>query len=122
MIRSADDNPTVVRTSRGLSIAGTRITLYALMDYFRAGWSPKLVQQWFGLTETQMEDVVRYLDAHCEQVDEEYQKVLKRSEENRRYWEERQQQSQLRKTTEGAANGDSLRDKLMAWKQKVSSP
>lgn len=27
--------PTVVRTERGLSVAGTRITLYAIMDYQR---------------------------------------------------------------------------------------
>lgn len=42
---------TVVRTSRGLSIAGTRITLYALLDYFHADWPPKLVQDWFNLTD-----------------------------------------------------------------------
>jgi len=32
--------PTVVRTNRGLCIAGTRITLYQIMDYIRANESP----------------------------------------------------------------------------------
>ena len=30
-------SPTVVRTERGLTIAGTRITLYDVMDYVTAG-------------------------------------------------------------------------------------
>ena len=34
--------PRVVRTERGLSIAGTRITLYDVMDYLKADWPPKL--------------------------------------------------------------------------------
>jgi hypothetical protein len=33
---------TVVRTSRGLSIAGRRLTLYSIMDYLRAGWPPAI--------------------------------------------------------------------------------
>jgi uncharacterized protein (DUF433 family) len=122
MIQSTIENPTVVRTSRGLSVAGTRITLYALLDYFRAGWSPRTVQQWFGLTEAQMDDVVRYMEAHREQVDQEYEEVLKQSEENRRYWEDRQRQSQHHETTTAVPNGDSLREKLKAWKEKVSQP
>ena len=33
--------PTVVRTERGLSIAGTRITLYQIMDYLKAQQPPE---------------------------------------------------------------------------------
>ena len=35
---------TVIRTSRGLSVAGTRITLYIITDYIKAGWTPKLIR------------------------------------------------------------------------------
>ncbi len=36
----------VVRTDMGLSIAGTRITLYDVMDYFKKDWPPELIQYW----------------------------------------------------------------------------
>lgn len=34
---------TVVRNSLGLAIAGTRITLYDIMDYLTNDWPPKLI-------------------------------------------------------------------------------
>ncbi len=35
---AVDTQPTVVRTEHGLVVAGTRITLYQLMNYLKAGW------------------------------------------------------------------------------------
>jgi uncharacterized protein (DUF433 family) len=37
MAEKATPLPTVARTSRGLSIAGRRLTLYSVMDYLQAG-------------------------------------------------------------------------------------
>ncbi len=88
---SADGNrpPTVVRTERGLSIAGTRITLYAIMDYITAGYSRQYIRDLYRLTDEQIDDVLRYIDEHRAQVEDEYQQVLHQAEEERRYWEER---------------------------------
>ncbi len=47
---------TVVRTDRGLSVAGTRITLYSITDYVRAGWPPKLIRDRLGLSDRQLSD------------------------------------------------------------------
>ena len=80
---------TVVRTSRGLSIAGRRLTLYSIMDYLHAGWPPHLIRDEFNLTAKQMNDVMEYITAHRDQVEQEYQAVLQQAEENRRYWETR---------------------------------
>ncbi len=80
--------PTVVRTSRGLSIAGTRITLYNIMDYLKAEWSPRLIQKWLDLTDKQIEDVMAYINTHLDEVEAEYQLVLQQAEESRQYWEE----------------------------------
>lgn len=80
--------PTVVRTSRGLSIAGTRITLYSIMDYVTAGWPPKLIRDRLDLTEQQITDVLAYIADHRVEVEAEYQQVLQQAEETRRYWEE----------------------------------
>ena len=80
---------TVVRTSRGLSIAGTRITLYSIMDCVKADWPPKLIQDIFNLTDQQIMDVMDYIKAHREEVEAEYQQVLEYAEEERQYWEAR---------------------------------
>ena len=81
--------PTVVRTSRGLSIAGTRITLYDILDYVHAEWPPKLIQHWFTLTDQQIADVMAYLALHRAEVEAEYHQVLQQAAANRAYWEAR---------------------------------
>ena len=78
----------VVRTSRGLTIAGTRITLYSIMDYIKADWPPKLIQDLFDLTDQQIADVLTYIETNREEVEAEYKIVLEKAEENRRYWTE----------------------------------
>ena len=79
---------TVVRTSRGLSIAGTRITLYSIMDYIHAGWPPKLIRDRLNLTDQQMSDALDYIATHQTEVETEYQQALRDAEEIRHYWEE----------------------------------
>ena len=81
--------PTVVRTSRGLSIAGTRLTLYDILEYLHAEWSPRLIQHWFNLTEQQIADVMAYIAANRDAVEAEYQQILQQAEANRTYWEAR---------------------------------
>lgn len=111
---------TVVRTSRGLSIAGTRITLYAILDYLHAEWPPKLIQAWFSLTDTQMEDVLAYIAAHHDEVEREYGEVVQQAEEIRRYWEERNTGRLAQRSPSPLAPGQAaLREKLQAWKDKI---
>jgi hypothetical protein len=62
--------PTVIRIDRGLSIAGTRITLYAIMDYVTAGWPPKLIRDRFNLTDQQIADVMTYIAQHRVEVED----------------------------------------------------
>lgn len=81
-----ENQPTVVRTSRGLSVAGTRITLYTLMDYIKAEWPPHLIRDWFNLTDKQINDVLDYIEENREEVEAEYKLVLKQAAENERYW------------------------------------
>lgn len=120
MSHAADASDTIVRTERGLSFAGTRLTLYAFLDYVHAGWPPEEIQRWLNLTDEQLTGALAYLDAHRSEVEQEYQQVLQRAEENRRYWEARQRQRQANgppapATPEHAA----LRAKLQAWKEKL---
>ena len=38
---------TIIRTERGLTIAGTRITLYQIMDYIHANYPRHLIRHQF---------------------------------------------------------------------------
>jgi uncharacterized protein (DUF433 family) len=89
MSDNGNSNPTVVRTTRGLTVGGSRLTIYSLIDHFKAGDSDELVLEWYRLTPEQLADIHRYIDEHDDEVEAEYQEVLRRAEENRRYWEER---------------------------------
>jgi uncharacterized protein (DUF433 family) len=111
---------TVVRTSRGLSIAGRRLTLYSIMDYLRAGWPPHLIRDEFNLTDKQMNDVMEYITAHRDQVEQEYQAVLRQAEENRRYWETRNRERFERLAqTPPPQDQEQLRAKLQAIKARL---
>ena len=92
MTNHAAPQPTVIRTSRGLSIAGRRLTLYSIMDYLQAGWPPHLIRDEFNLTDKQITDVMEYIETHRDEVEKEYQTVLQHAEENRQYWEARNRQ------------------------------
>lgn len=81
-------NNIVIRTSRGLTIAGTRITLYTIMDYLRVEWPVHLIQDWFSLTDEQIQGALAYLEAHRDEVTAEYEQVIAEAEEIRQYWEE----------------------------------
>ena len=89
MADGTNHHPIVVRTERGLSIAGTRKTLYQVMDYVTLGWPPKLIRDWMDLTDEEIQCVMAYIEEHRAEVEAEYQQVLKDAEDERRYWEER---------------------------------
>lgn len=89
MNADGDRQPAVVRTERGLTIAGDRITLYDIMDYLKLGWSSERIRDWFRLTEWQIAGAMRYIDEHRAEVEAEYQQVLEDAEADRRYWEGR---------------------------------
>jgi len=114
--------PAVVRTERGLSIAGTRITLYDVMDYLTANWPPELVRDWLNLTDSQIAEVMDYIARNRAEVEAEYQLVLQQTEEIRQYWEARNRD----RLTQIAAlppkpGQEELRAKLAAWKARVAS-
>lgn len=78
----------VIQTKRGLIIAGTRLTLYTIMDHLKGKWPPQLIQDWFNLTDEQIEGVLAYIEAHQPEVEVEYQQVLEEAAETERYWRE----------------------------------
>jgi uncharacterized protein (DUF433 family) len=120
MTDPANGQPTIVQTSRGPSITGTRITLYTVLDYLHADWPPKLIQEWLSLTDAQMADVLAYIAAHRDEIEQEYQRVVQQAEESRRYWEQQNRERLANRTvTPPPRDQAALRAKLQAWKDKL---
>ncbi len=80
--------PVIIRTERGLTISGTRISLYDVIDFLKAQYPPKLIRDKFNLTDVQIEAALSYIEVNKTQVEAEYQEVLQTREEIRQYWED----------------------------------
>jgi uncharacterized protein (DUF433 family) len=105
--------PTIIRTSRGLSIAGTRITLYQIIDYIKANKSPERIRDDFRLTVKQTSDALQYIEAHKAEVEAEYMQVVRDAEAERQYWEEHNRQRIARIAKQPSVPGqEKIRAKL----------
>ena len=114
--------PEIIRTERGLTIAGTRITLYDVMDYVTALYPPKFIQGLFDLTEEQINAALTYIETHPEETKAEYQIVLKEAEELRLYYEEKNRDLITRLASQSPKPGqEAVRAKLQAAKAKFET-
>lgn len=112
----------IIRTERGLIIAGTRITLYDVMDYLKLGYPVKFIRDAFHLSDQQIEDVLAYLEAHPTQVEAEYQDMVQMAEDIRHYWENHNRDHFARLAADPVRSGDeAVRVKLKERKQQRQS-
>jgi uncharacterized protein (DUF433 family) len=88
MTAIAKKQSAIIRTERGLTIAGTRITLYDLMDYVATQYPPKFIQGLFELTDDQINVALAYIEANRAEVEAEYDQVLRESAELQQYYAE----------------------------------
>lgn len=115
------DCPSIIRTERGLTIAGTRITLYDFMEYLVEGWLPGLIRDRLNLTDQQMAGALSYIESHRAEVEAEYDQVLREAGETRQYWEARNRERLAQIAAVGPKPGqEAIRAKLQAhqaaWK------
>ena len=85
---TANRQAEIIRTERGLTIAGTRTSLYDILDLLKADYPAKLIRDTFNLTDAQINAALSYIEANQAQVEAEYQEVLQTREEIRQYWED----------------------------------
>lgn len=122
MTPASNGRTAIIRTERGLTIAGTRITLYDVMDYVIAQYPPKFIQGLFELTEEQINAALDYIEANRATVEAEYQIVLKEAEELRQYYEEKNRDLISRLAAQPPKPGqEAIRAKLQAAKAKFES-
>ncbi|MDJ0734507.1 MAG: DUF433 domain-containing protein [Nostocaceae cyanobacterium] len=120
MTSASNGQTSIIRTERGLTIAGTRITLYDVMDHLAAGWTPKLILNWLPLTEEQLQVALSYIDTNRTAVEAEYQAVLQATQEMREYWQEknRERLAQIAKLPPKPGQ-EEVYAKLQTWKAKL---
>jgi len=68
MTSEANGQAGIIRTERGLTIEGTRITLYDVMDYVTAQYPPKFIRSLFNLTEEQINAALAYIQTNRAEV------------------------------------------------------
>ncbi|OCR00792.1 DUF433 domain-containing protein [Oscillatoriales cyanobacterium USR001] len=119
MTTISNEQTAIIRTERGLTIAGTRITIYDIMDYVTAQYPPKFIRGLFDLTEAQINAALAYIEANRADVEVEYQQVLKEAEELRLYYEEKNRDLIARIAAQPPKPGqEAIRAKLQAAKAK----
>lgn len=119
MTVEANGQAQIIRTERGLTVAGTRITLYDVMDYVTAQYPPKFIRGLFNLTNEQINAALTYIQENRAEVETEYQIVLKEAEELREYYEKRNRDLIARLATKPPKPGmEAAWEKLQAQKAK----
>lgn len=121
MTSASNKQTSIIRTERGLMIAGTRITLYDVMDYLKAQYPPKLIREKLGLNDEQIHSALAYIETHSIEVEAEYQECLQTAAEIRQYWEERNREKFAKIAAMPPKPGqEALRAKLQAWKARIA--
>ena len=69
---------TIINRGRGPEIAGTRITVYDVMDYLTQGWHRDKIARLFRLSSRDIQAAIDYIDEHREHVEAEYQRIIQR--------------------------------------------
>jgi uncharacterized protein (DUF433 family) len=117
MISQSDAKVAIVRTERGLTISGTRITLYDVMDYVKSQYPAKFIQGLFELSDEQINSALSYIELNRDMVEAEYAQVIRETEELQVYYAN-QNRDRLISTATKVKNGNEV-----AWKklQKMRS-
>lgn len=110
----------VVRSEQGLCIAGTRITLFDVMDYVEAGWSADLIRDRLKLSDEQISQIMAYIESHHEEIKAEYDSMVQTAMSNRQYWEARNAERLAQIASEAeSSDRPALRARLKAWKTRI---
>lgn len=87
MTATATNQALIIETPRGPSFAGTRLTIYDLMDYLKSNWSRNFITQIMQISGEQLDAALAYIEAHRAEVEQEYAAILQREEKLRAHYE-----------------------------------
>jgi uncharacterized protein (DUF433 family) len=75
---SITSEATIINRGRGPEIAGTRITVFDVMDYFKEGWHRDRIASLFRLSSRDIQAAIDYIEEHREEVEADYRQILER--------------------------------------------
>jgi uncharacterized protein (DUF433 family) len=70
--------PRIVNRGRGPELEGTRITVYAIMEYLEGGLHHSTIAAVLGLSSAQVLCAIDYIERHKQEVTAEYRKIMAR--------------------------------------------
>jgi len=65
----------IIDRGRGPEIAGTRVTVYLIWEFYRNGCPRDDIALAVGLSSRQVEAAIQYIEAHRQDVEREYAKI-----------------------------------------------
>jgi len=68
----------IIKVGRNPRIAGTRITVYTILEFVRGGWRPDDIAFWLSLTRDQVDAAILYIEENKEEVTAEYERIMER--------------------------------------------
>jgi len=70
--------PQIIKKGRGPEIAGTRITVFDVIQYLQTGWHRDEIAVILDLSSQQVEAATRYIEEHREEVMATYERIMER--------------------------------------------
>ena len=68
----------IIDRGRGPEVAGTRITVYDVLDYHKHGWHRDMIAVTLELSSQQVEAAIHYIEEHRDEVMADYEEMLAR--------------------------------------------
>ncbi len=90
----------IVNRGRGPEIAGTRITVFDVMDYLKHGWHRDRIAALFRLSSRDVQAAIDYIASHRHEVEADYQRILER---HRKYQYSPEVQAKVERCREAAS-------------------
>lgn len=119
MIPASEKQASIIRTERGLTISGTRITIYDVMDYVVAQYPPPFIRGIFNLSDEQLGVALSYIKENRAEVEAEYQVVLKETDNLKQYYAQQNRDLITRLAIRSPKPGmEAVWEKLQAQKAK----
>jgi uncharacterized protein (DUF433 family) len=75
---SRESQARIIDRGRGPELAGTRITVYRIMDFLRDRIPPAEIARELDISDDQLKVALDYIGQHQEEVEAEYERILKR--------------------------------------------
>jgi uncharacterized protein (DUF433 family) len=87
-------NAQIIDRGRGPEIAGTRVTVYHIWEFFQAGDSRDDIALTFNLSSRQVQAAIDYIESHRDEIEQDYARIKERIGQDNPDWvEERLRQN-----------------------------